>query len=479
MGDQERDLLEYAASPEIEARAADITSSFTTALLSLVTQKAGSFSLVAEAVNLSTTYLYKVQSGRRKMSFGLIARLLVATNVSLAAFLRRLLELESAGIRGIGKGSIGRPSELLADWREPEAESESPFLAKLGGFLERIESLELTASDRSPVWRSAVLALEQERLRDWRKLRPRLERWTLRCARKASRQETVSRVELADLATLLAAWAAVQRVAGLRGFAIDGLTRAFELAERSEDAWTEAFCLQKAAYLGHDLGYDGQALEMIRNAAELLLEAGSADDVARLAVDRGYFRYYCGHLREAQRHFEYGLRKLEPGQRLYRASAHLALARILRERGDLKGARKQLEKAIKIHAPASIEGAYVVWEAGEQERQFGSFERADRHLRDALQLFGKFGTAGDIAFVSLDYAELLCKTGRIPEMRTLIAEVLEWLTPLAAAQGGLLLTFQNLAALVNLGTINQEQLASAREHCKKACARLRAEFFVG
>lgn len=475
----DRELLEYAASPEIEARALEIMSRCTRALLSLVAQKAGSLSLVAAAVKLSTTYLYKVQSGGRKISFGLIARLLVATGVSFDSFLRRMIEIEWALKPEREKLSLGRPSELLADWREAGAEKDSPFLAKLDGWLETIEGLELAGSARSPVWRPVVLALEEERLHDWRNLRRRLERLTLHSARKLSRQETVSHIELADLAILLAAWAAVQRVAGLRGFVIDGLTRAFALAERSEDLWTEAFCLQKAAYLGHDLGHDYQALGLIRDAAENLMEVGSPDDLARLAVDRGYFCFYCGQVRKAQRLFEFGLRKLELGQRLYRASAHLALARILRERGDLASARGELEKAIKIHTPVSIEAAYVMWEAAEHEKEAGAFDRAEPYYREALGLFGKFGKASDIAFVSLDYAELLLKSGRMPEMKNLVAEVLGWLAPLAAVKSSLHSPFENLSALLALGSLSLNELDNVRQHCKKAVARLRAEFFVG
>ena len=109
----------------------------------------------------------------------------------------------------------------------------------------------------------------------------------------------------ADLATLLAAWAASQRVAGLRGFAADGLTRAFALAERSGDLWIHAFCLQKAAFLSHALGRDDQALAMIGQAAVYLTEVGGPEDLARLAVDRGCFSYYCGKIADARRLFEH------------------------------------------------------------------------------------------------------------------------------------------------------------------------------
>lgn len=479
MGDRERELADFAASPEIEAAAEEIVARCTAALFSLVAPRTFNLTEVADLARVSTTYLYKVQKGERKLSFGMIARLLAATNTSFRSLLQRALELEWSGRPEEERGLTGPVAAMLADWRGAGAAGESPFLEELDGFLEKIDGLELATSSGVPEWRPEVLILEEKRLREWRRLRPRLQRKILQCARKLVRQGTVSRMELADLATLMAAWAAVQRVAGRSGFAIDGMTRAFALAERSEDGWTRAFCLQKAAYLSHDLGHDHFALAMIDKAAVFLTEAGDADDFSRLAVDRGYFNYYSGRIREAERLFEFGLRKLDPCQRLYRASAHLALARIRRERRDLAGARKELEAAVALHAPASIEAAYVLWEAGEHEMAAGEWERSEAHYRHAQMLFSKFGTASDVVFVSLDYAELLFRASRLAELKILIAEVLGWLAPSADAKESLLRPFENLSALLTLRTFNLVELDSAREQCKKAAARLRAEYFVG
>jgi tetratricopeptide (TPR) repeat protein/DNA-binding phage protein len=479
MRDQERELLELAASPEIEALACEVVSRFTAALFSLVAPRAGNLTEVAEVAQVSASYLYRVQNGERKPSFGMIARLLVATETSFHTLLQRALELEWSGKPEAERGLTGPVPAMLADWRASGAERDSPFIGKIDRCLAKIAGLELADSGSGSEWRPTILKLERKRLREWRRLRVWLERLTLQWARNLSRQETVSRIELADLAILIAAWAAVQRVAGLCGFAIDGLARAFVLAERSDEPWAKAFCLQKAAYVSHDLGHDHFALAMIDKAAVHLTEGGNADDFSRLAIDRGYFSYYSGRIDDAERLFTFGLRKLEPCERLYRAAAHLALARIRRERGDLARARKELEAAIEIHAPASIEAAYVLWEAAEHESASQDWDRAEDHYRQALQLFAKFGTASDIAFVALDYAELLFKTRRLSEMKVLIAEVLGWLVPMAEAKHNLVWPFENLSALLTLGTLTLMELANAREQCKKACARLRAEFFVG
>jgi tetratricopeptide (TPR) repeat protein len=477
MGAHERESLEYTASPEIDRRAAEIDARWTAALMSLIARRSRSLKRAAKMADLSPTYLYKVQGGERKLSSYLIARLLSATDVSFDSFLRHTLELGWAGKPGFERGLIGPPSELVADWREPGAAKLSPFLEELDGRLGKIDRLALADSLGTPLWRPVVQKLEEGRLREWRKLRRRLERMTLRLARMASRRREISRMDLADLATLLAAWATTQRAAGQRGLATEGLIRAFALAERSGDVWAHAFCLQKAAYLGHDLGRDEQGLAMIQKATLHLSELGASDDIARLTVDRALFYYYCGDIPEAQRLFESGLDLLKREQRLYRATAYLGLARIFRERGLLANASKALAAANEIHAPASIEAAYVMWEAGALECDFDAFEEAEPYFREAFRLFGM---ASDVPFVALDYAELLLKTDRSSEMKSLFSEVLGWLAPLAQAKRSLMKIFENLSALLSLGCVTVGDLDNARNECsKRAVDRFRAEALVG
>jgi tetratricopeptide (TPR) repeat protein len=480
MGDQERETLEHIAGPGIEETAANIEARWTAALLSLLERKSRSLKRAAKLADLSPTYLYKLQSGGRKLHSGIIARLLCGSNVSFDTFLRHTLELEWAGKPGFVRGLMGTPPELLADWREPGAAKLSPFLEDLDAFLRKIERHRLADSPGTLTWRPVIQMLERDRLREWRKLRRRLERMILRSARRASRQKEISRMELADLATLFAAWAASQRAAGQRALAIEGLIQAFALAERSGDVWTKAFCLQKAAYLSHDLGHDEQGLLMIEKAAVHLTEAGDPDDLARLTVDRALFYFYCGDIPEAQRLFESGLDQLGRGQRLYRASAYLGLARIFRERGLLANASKALAAATEIHAPASLEAAYVMWEAGALECEFDAFEQAEPYFRESLRLFAKFGAASDVPFVALDFAELLLKAGRPAEMKSLFSEVLGWLAPLAQAKRSLMKVFENLSALLAMGTMTIGDLDNARTECsKRAVDRFRAEAFVG
>jgi tetratricopeptide (TPR) repeat protein len=480
MNTQDGEILDCAASPEVERRATEMVTRWTAALLCLLERRSRSLKRAAKLAELSPTYLYKLQNGERNLNVGMIARLLCANDVSFESFLRYTLELEWAGKPGLERGLTGPPSELLADWREPGAANLSPFLEKLDEFLGKFEGLAPADSLGVSLWRPVIQTLEEERLHEWRKLRRRLERFSLRLARKASRQRAISRMELADLATLLAAWAASQRAAGQRALAIEGLLRAFALAERSRDVWTKAFCLQKAAYLGHDLGHDETGLAMIEKAAVHLSEAGSPPDFARLTVDRALFYYYCGDIPEAQRLFESGLDLLGGRQRLYRASAYLGLARIFRERGLLANASNALAAATEIHAPESIEAAYVMWEAGALECEFDAFEQAEPYFREAFRLFAKFGAVSDVPFVALDYAELLLKTGRPAEMKSLLSEVLGWLAPLAQAKRGLLKVFENLSALLSLGAMTLGDLNVARNECaKKAVDRFSAEVFVG
>ena len=119
MGDQEKDPFVLAVTPEIESLTGEIVSRFTQALLSLGAERFGSLKELAQKVGCSATYLYKIQNEERKLSFGLIARLISVLGVTLEAFLRRLLELEWAGKKGIDQELTGSPVVLLNQWRGP------------------------------------------------------------------------------------------------------------------------------------------------------------------------------------------------------------------------------------------------------------------------------------------------------------------------------------------------------------------------
>lgn len=470
MGEHEKDLYESDENLDLEAGSSEFTERFTQALLELVQARLGDdLKPAMQEAGFSLKYIYKIKTGARTMSLDLAGKLLEVAGVSIEE-LGHLLQQE--GRKSALEAALTRPpAALLAGLREPGDEVDSLFLNKLATYLEQIAERKLIVFRRPPAWRAILLVLEEERLGDWRKTRQRLERFSLGWARKLAGRTEVSRSEMADLSTLLAAWAAVQRVAGLRSLAIDAIEIAFGLAERCEDIWSQGFCLQKAAYLARDLGRENLALALINRAALCYSEAGTADDLARVLIDRGYFSYHCGHTEEAQRMLENGLRKVDPNQRLYVVAAHLALARIYREKGDCGRARGELNAAIECQRPGSVEAAYVCWEAAKQEFELDDPAAAEKLLQDSQRVFLRQGRGADLAFVALDYAELLLRTGRLAEIPRLIADVVGWLAPMARSSRALVRPFENLAALLSLGNLDVAELESARQQCRRILTR--------
>lgn len=471
MGNPEKELYAAAENPEPEGQVDELTTRFTEAVLGLVGERVGDLRSAVQDAGFSQNYSYRLVNRERKMGLDLAAKLMEMNGIPVVELARRLLEQEAGRPAPATPFEAPQPAQLLARLREKGAEKNSPFLGQLAPWLDGIGRKPLLEIRKPMVWRATLMVLEEERTRDWRKTRRRLERYALALARRLAGPDPVTRNDLVELASLIAAWAAVQRVAGWRNQALDALQIAFVLAERSADVWTQGFCFQKAAYLTHDLGHNQLALILIERAALCYGEAGTPDDLARILIDRGYFSFFCGRKEEALRLLESGLRKVDRNQRLYVVAAHLTLARIFRERGDRSRARQELRAAIDCHLADSIEVAYISWEAAKQEREFQDAAEAEKLLKTSFRLFVHHGHSGDLAFVALDWAEILLETGRLPELKRLVRDVLKRLETMARAIRGLAKPFENLAALLALGGLGKAELDAARQSCENLVSR--------
>ncbi len=474
MGNPEKELYVSAENPEPEGHVDELTARFTEAVLGLVGERVGDLRSAVQDAGFSQNYSYRLVNRERKMGLDLAAKLMEMNGIPVVELARRLLDQEAGRPAPATPFEAPPPAQLLAKLREKGAEKNSPFLSRLAPFLEDIGRKPLLEIRKPMVWRATLMVLEEERTRDWRKTRKRLERYALALAGRLAGPDPVTRNDLVELASLIAAWAAVQRVAGWRNLALDALQIAFVLAERSADVWTQGFCLQKAAYLTHDLGHNPLALILIERAALCYGEAGTPDDLARILIDRGYFSYYCGRKHDALRLLEAGLRKVDPNQRLYIVAAHLSLARIHRERGDRSRARQELRTAIGCHLPDSVEVAYLSWEAAKQEREFQDAAAAEKLLRDSFRLFAQHGRGGDLAFVALDCAEILLEAQRTADLKRLFRDVLKRLEKMARAGRALAKPFENLAAQLALGGLGRAELDGARQSCEHIGSRLGA-----
>lgn len=432
MSGQPNEELKYPwdeISPEEEAQVAAWTDICREAILSLIQARGESFRKTSSRAGYSSAYLTRIKTGGRKLTLKTILRVLASFRMPLEIYLRRVAELGPQDNAGENDGSLlGSPADLLCEWREPRPEPPEAFLEKVESWAKKAVLAELSAAPIEVSVRPAVLVLEEQRTRDWRSAKAQLEVMAQFDLQPLFEQARLSRGAVADLAVLLAAWSATQRVAGLRGHAITGLSCALRLAHRSQDVWAQGFCLQKAAYLAHDLGRDIEALSFIRMAALCFSEDGDADDQARVTVDRGYFAYYCGRYDEADRLFRSGLARLGSRLRKFRLTAYQGLSAIERKRGRLSEAIVFLENAAGMCDGRSLDLGHIRWTQARIYRKTDTPELSIGASQEALAIFSEKGQAGDVALVALDLAEWYAASGEKRGLLLLAEDLAKWVS---------------------------------------------------
>lgn len=455
-------------SPEEEAQVQAWIDVCRESILSLIQSRGESFRKTSSRAGYSSAYLTRIKNGGRKLTLKTILRVLASFRMPLEIFLRRVAELSPQENAGENDGSLlGSPADLLCEWREAKPEPPEAFLDVVKTWSGQVAQRELSAAPLEISVRPAVMVLEEQRTRDWRSAKAQLEVMALFDLQPLFEQSRLSRAAVADLAVLLAAWSATQRVAGLRGHAITGLSAALRLAHRSQDIWAQGFCLQKAAYLAHDLGRDVEALAFIRLAALCFSEVGDADDHARVTVDRGYFAYYCGRFDEAERLFHSGLARLGPKLRKFRLTAYQGLSAIERKRGRLAEAIIFLENAAGMCDGRSLDLGHIRWTQARMYRKTDTPELSIGASQEALAIFGEKGQAGDVALVALDLAEWYAASGEKRGLLLLAEDIAKWV-PNLTENAVVRIAFENFLASLRLGQVTPKAIHQTRLALGKA-----------
>lgn len=444
---------------------------FRSALVQVIDTAGNSFRQSSNRAGYSHSYLGRIRLGVRKPTLNSILRILMAFEVPLDAFLRRVVALSSHQKADLyDPGLLGPAADLLEEWREAKIEPVEPFLDHIAGWYSYVNKRELPPGPLDPQIREAVLGLEGERTRDHRGARSKLQTMAGHELLPAMQKQEATLGSVAGLAAVLAAWAATRRVAGLRNQAISALAHAIRMAELSGETWSLGFCLQKAAYLAHDLGHDLEGLAFIRMATICFADGGDADDLARVMVDRGYITYYCGHHDEAERLFRCSLDRLEAVghcKRPYQFAACQGLALVARAKGQLLTAVDHLRQAGTFVDPDSLEAAHLLWSQARTFYVAGDIESAVSHCREAMIAFGHSGQAGDVALAALGLAEMYLESGRHAELKTLGEELAGWL-PSLSENAVIRLEVENLVALLRMGSISGNNINRARSVLAKA-----------
>jgi tetratricopeptide (TPR) repeat protein len=456
-------------SPEVAARVEELAKRLFTAFSVLYSdKKAQKVKELSKAAGLSETYLHKVLNGTRALTMDVVLKVVAAAKDPLERLFRTCARL-NPGNEGLDETLatlLGSPAELLEDWRE-KPEAKDPFLVEVEAWLDVIRGRGTEVRPAATPLRQVVLSLEEERLRDWRWSKQQLELRGRDHWQDMSKKERLPRSAIGDLSVLVAAWAAVQRVAGFRGNGIDALKVAFELAEIGDDSWAMGCCLQKAAYLAHDLGHDPEGLVFVQRATLRFAEAPTIDDMARNTIDRGYFCFYLGRASESERYFKAGLVTLAPASTSYRQAAHLGLSAIAAESGNLEEARRQADEAERLVPENSLPLAHLRWRQGRIFAASMDLSNAVTKYREAITIFGDRGHGSDVALVVFDWAQILVISRRKAELQALAGDVARWIGPLVS-NTIISEMLEDFLALLRLGYLTTKDIDKARRVFREA-----------
>ncbi len=323
--------------------------------------------------------------------------------------------------------------QLLLECEEPRLPANT-FLDYLLMRLAGVEHLPVEKVDGLHCYRPVLEALEEEGAADRHSALQKTEELANRLVQDLLTylpSGCLPSRRLSELAASLGLWANLQRSLGLRTLAVKALVEALPLARRSQDRWAYASCLQRASSAIYTLGRADIACGLLDQAFRNYFEVGADLELKRLFVERGVFLTALPNCyAESNAAYRYALDVLPKSEWRHRASALQGLALNHNRLGENE---KALDYVLEAMATCSNEG-YIFgcakWRQGVILFDLGQFGPAKVAIREALNLLGRFSSAGDIALVSLDYAEALIRADHLQEANLLIEDVTRWLPEL-------------------------------------------------
>lgn len=293
-----------------------------------------------------------------------------------------------------------------------------------------------------------------ERRRERIRSEPRL--WLLKlcegleaASREAWADDPAAAVECAELAVKIAERLDVQRygedlVADARALAWAYLGNAWRIASdllRAEaalsrasehyrrfeaDPLTEAEILGFQASLRNSQGRFQDAAALLDRALRLYREVGDRHREGRTLILKGMVLGDCGSFREAIRHLQKGLSRIDPSAEprlLLVASHNLALS--LSEGGRHGEALETLQRSRHLYLEIGdrIDLVRLRWLEGQIALRLGRLGEAGSALGFALEAFLELGIGFDAALVALDLAMVHARQGDTAGVKRIVAEI--------------------------------------------------------
>lgn len=319
------------------------------------------------------------------------------------------------------------PALYLEAAREPQQVAADLFFREIAP---RIEALVAAGATPDGAWRSRaarISRLDQLRRRDRQLAKERLQQLIAGMVERMERTGARPRVALGELAAALGVFAALHRYAGRRGDAVDLLMAARPLCLLADDCLAEGDWYMKAAMLLVDLSRNARAYQFLLEAGSLYFLANAAAKQAEAAVGRAYVLTHAGRHAESRKILEQVLPLIMAKETDVKLFAHQTLAKNLRELGLLAESCRQLSLAVELTGDDIMARASCLWSQAKLFDRLGDVHGAMDAFREALPLVARFTGAAELAELAMEYARLLLKGGRRPELQTLAADLSVWI----------------------------------------------------
>jgi tetratricopeptide (TPR) repeat protein len=336
-------------------------------------------------------------------------------------------------MQAIDQDPLKDPVRYLLAHRESSVLPANDFL---DGLEPRIKALLETPSTRhitAPSERTLLEGLEEQRHTDRLGALQGAEAFALRIVDSLEGIEGLKpRRLLAELAASIALWATIQRTRGFRNLAVKAFVLAFPTSKASRDGWARGCCYQRAAFLLRDCGRPDLGYEFLKDAVLYFSFGDSQLNAWRCQMDCGCLLGSAGRLEDSNEAFEMALEKLPGSEWRFRAGAYQGLGINARKSGKPEEARDFLFKAARECQTRDLLLGHISWSLAKAEAELQNEKAAVKLFHEATELLGRFGCAGDVALVSLDYAEALLKQGKGGQVLSLLTKVNNWLPNLGA-----------------------------------------------
>ncbi len=372
-------------------------------------------------------------SGRKTIKLDLLLRVLDVLELDSGAFFARALgtghrpedvleDIADAAGRDAALGKVTRATGMLESAAPPPADlaadAGSGDIAELAGCSRPLQQRRLRSSGkyRNHAFTSAYL----EHLESLRYDNP---------SRAAKLAMTVAvaliptlpgpqTARLSMLCLTLGIFGSARRLEGRFASAAAAFQLALELARRHRLQADLASLLQRASYLLRDHGRFEPALLVLREALELYLDVGDREGVAKVLVDRGMMLCYLGDFEAAECVLGRALDHLA-GSEAVDARNHFAayqyLAYSREQQGDLAGAERWLEEAIRVKGlERGFYWGKLRWQQGTLAFRRGDYPRSEALLRAARAVFEK-EEPGQQVLLAVDLLEALVAQGKTEE----------------------------------------------------------------